>query len=447
MTTAVTSQMLDQPAPVVFSSYLDDLTASARSRNVSWQTHQSAGLISDAELGVIQEFMKAPRDVRLQMISNSPMYLQAFYGVLGKVASADTLQSTLLVLDDIFAESNAATLASFSLVQDNPGYPFKVLNKLLDKDDELVRLLSAKLVTRLLVSEMPPGADLGPIYAHIASELASGKPEHVDIAAQNLQSVLSVLAARREFFRAGGGKGVQSLVSLLRQQNNSPQMQYQVIFCFWLLSFDEEVAREIQKKFDVIQPLLDACKSAVKEKVVRVVVATYRNLLEKAPEANATAMIGNKALPFLDVLSQRNFSDEEIANDLEYLKTELREILNKLSSFDEYSGEVRSTRLEWSPAHTSELFWKANATKLNENNHELLKILSRVLVTSNEPLVLCVAAHDIGQYVKYYPAGKKLLQDIGTKQRIMELMGHEDGDVRYQALIAVQKYMANSWGL
>jgi len=27
--------------------------------------------------------------------------------------------------------------------------------------------------------------------------------------------------------------------------------------------------------------------------------------------------------------------------------------------------------------------------------------------TSTNPLVLAVAAHDIGQYAKYYPAGKK----------------------------------------
>ena len=43
------------------------------------------------------------------------------------------------------------------------------------------------------------------------------------------------------------------------------------------------------------------------------------------------------------------------------------------SSFDEYSSEVKSGRLEWSPVHKSEKFWHENAARLNEKNFELLK--------------------------------------------------------------------------
>lgn len=75
--------------------------------------------------------------------------------------------------------------------------------------------------------------------------------------------------------------------------------------------------------------------------------------------------------------------------------------------------------------HESELFWKENATKLNDKDHEQLKsvvlrggrntiltihlcrILIRLLKESNDPVVLAVAAHDVGQYVKHYERGKK----------------------------------------
>ena len=43
------------------------------------------------------------------------------------------------------------------------------------------------------------------------------------------------------------------------------------------------------------------------------------------------------------------------------------------SSFDEYSTELKSGRLEWSPVHKSEKFWRENAGRLNEKNYELLK--------------------------------------------------------------------------
>lgn len=71
------------------------------------------------------------------------------------------------------------------------------------------------------------------------------------------------------------------------------------------------------------------------------------------------------------------------------------------STFEEYSSEVETGKLNWSPPHKSELFWKENSQRLNEQDYRLLRILARLLSTSQSPLVLSVAAHDIGQYVKY----------------------------------------------
>jgi V-type H+-transporting ATPase subunit H len=41
----------------------------------------------------------------------------------------------------------------------------------------------------------------------------------------------------------------------------------------------------------------------------------------------------------------------------------------------------------------------------------------------------------------------RYIQELGAKTRVMELMTHENKDVRYQALIAVQKFMTNAWEL
>lgn len=75
--------------------------------------------------------------------------------------------------------------------------------------------------------------------------------------------------------------------------------------------------------------------------------------------------------------------------------------------------------------HESDDFWRENASKLNEKDYEQLKlvlllklapdwafhylffrILIRLLGTE-DPLVLAVAVHDLGQYVKHYERGKK----------------------------------------
>lgn len=119
-------------------------------------------------------------------------------------------------------------------------------------------------------------------------------------------------------------------------------------------------------------------------------------------------MVQCKVLKHLEILRQsgQKIDDPEIKEDLEFLIEKLQTSVQDLSSFDEYSTEIRSGRLEWSPVHTSEKFWRENAARLNDKNYELLKILVRLLEVK-EPLVLSVAAHDLGEYVRHYPRGKK----------------------------------------
>lgn len=42
-------------------------------------------------------------------------------------------------------------------------------------------------------------------------------------------------------------------------------------------------------------------------------------------------------------------------------------------TFEQYASELETGKLEWSPPHKSETFWKENASKLEENNYVLLR--------------------------------------------------------------------------
>ena len=50
---------------------------------------------------------------------------------------------------------------------------------------------------------------------------------------------------------------------------------------------------------------------------------------------------------------------------------------------------------------------RENVMRLNENNHDVLRTLVGVLDESQNPVAIAVAAHDLGEYVRYYPRGKK----------------------------------------
>ena len=117
-------------------------------------------------------------------------------------------------------------------------------------------------------------------------------------------------------------------------------MCYQIAFCFWLLTFEQDIAEEINKfvlqphfsietetdngrKYDIIPLLTDVAQAAVKEKVIRVIVSTFRGLVTKAPAANLPAMLVAQLLPFVKNLSTRKWSDEDIVEDVHFLRDEL----------------------------------------------------------------------------------------------------------------------------
>lgn len=65
--------------------------------------------------------------------------------------------------------------------------------------------------------------------------------------------------------------------------------------------------------------LVDTIKASIKEKVIRVSVSTLKNLMEKAPEANAQPMSDFKVLALAQTLSARKWTDEDLVNDITYL--------------------------------------------------------------------------------------------------------------------------------
>jgi V-type H+-transporting ATPase subunit H len=38
-----------------------------------------------------------------------------------------------------------------------------------------------------------------------------------------------------------------------------------------------------------------------------------------------------------------------------------------------------------------------------------------------------------------------IIEQLGGKQMVMQLLAHEDSNVRYEALLAVQKLMVHNW--
>ncbi|KAJ3563189.1 hypothetical protein NP233_g9103 [Leucocoprinus birnbaumii] len=430
---------------LVVNPYLDENSTKIRNKNVPWDAYQRADLITLDELGSIKKVDRQPRArVESVLLSEGSTYAQLYLGLLKKVVRSDTQQCLLVWVADALTDHEERIPLFTRTQQVDPDLPYLPLLKCLDAQDEFSQLKASQILTVLLSVEETSILQqrLPPFLQSLAQFITSTTQHKRDVGVQCLESLLARPEVRQAVW--ANPAIIPGLLDILTN-SPGPQMSYQVAFCFWLLTFEQNIAQQIDKKYDIIPVLVETAKTAVKEKVIRVIVAAFRNLVTKAPSANLPAMLVAQLLPFAKNLSQRKWSDEDIIEDVQFLKEELTTHFQNLTTYDEYTSELASGHLSWTPVHESDDFWKENATRLNEKDYEQLKLLIHILQTATDPNILAIAANDVGQYVKHYDRGKKFVTDFGGKARVMELMTHSNSDVRYRALLSVQQLVSQPW--
>uniref|UniRef100_A0A803VUS9 V-type proton ATPase subunit H n=1 Tax=Ficedula albicollis TaxID=59894 RepID=A0A803VUS9_FICAL len=403
--------------------------AEVRANKVNWQSYLQGQMISGEDCEFIQRFeqKRNPEEKQELLQTEGNQCAKTFINLMTHISKEQTVQYILTMVDDM--------------------------------------LQAARIIAKLAAwgRELMEGSDLNYYFNWIKTQLSSQKlrgtggsvdtgavstsdsSQYVQCVAGCLQLMLRVNEYRFAWVEADGVNCIMGVLS----NKCGFQLQYQMIFCVWLLAFSPQMC-EYLRRYNIVPVLSDILQESVKEKVTRIILAAFRNLLEKSTEREtrqeyALAMIQCKVLKQLENLDQQKYDDEDISEDIKFLLDKLGESVQDLSSFDEYSSELKSGRLEWSPVHKSEKFWRENAVRLNEKNYELLKILTKLLEVSDDPQVLAVAAHDVGEYVRHYPRGKRVIEQLGGKQLVMNHMHHEDQQVRYNALLAVQKLMVHNW--
>lgn len=430
---------------LVSTPYLDELSAKIRVKPVPWEGYHRADLVTSDELALIKKVDKQPKPkVENCLLTEGRTYALLYLRLLNKLQRIDTMQCLLVLIADALTDHDERIPLFQQTSESDPDLPYTSLLRSLESQDEFVQLKAAQILTVLLSSERKSIAEEKlPIFLNTLSTLMQdGRPARRDVSVQCLEALLARPECRELVWTMPGI--IRGFIDILKSIPG-PQMCYQVAFCFWLLSFDQVIAQQINKKYDIIPLLVDVAQTAVKEKVIRVVIATFRNLIAKAPSENLPAMLVAQLLSFAKSLCARKLSDEDILEDAQFLQDELNARFQSLTTYDEYTSELLSGHLSWTPVHESEDFWKENAVRLNDQDHEQLRILIKLLKESSDAVVLAVAAHDIGQYVKHYDRGRKWVAELGGKARVMQLMSHENPDVRYHALMSVQQLVSHSW--
>ncbi|XP_055916029.1 V-type proton ATPase subunit H isoform X2 [Eupeodes corollae] len=429
---------------IAATSVLQQQATDIRQKTINWQSYMQSQMISQEDYQCISSLDTA-KVAYLQQ--NPSQAVKTFLNLLAHVSKDSTIQYILVMIDDILQEDRSRVEYFHDYALKKKECVWGPFLNLLNRQDGFIVNMSSRILAKLACwgKELMPKSDLNFYLQFLKDQLTVNSNEYIQSVGRCLQMMLRIDEYRFAFVSVDG---ISTLISILSSRVNF-QVQYQLVFCLWVLTFNPLLAGKMNK-FSVIPILADILNDCAKEKVTRIILAVFRNLIEKPEEAQVAkehciAMVQCKVLKQLSILEQRRIDDEDITADVEFLTDKLQNSVQDLSSFDEYATELKSARLEWSPVHKSAKFWRENAQRLNEKNYELLRILVHLLETSKDPVILSVACFDIGEYVRHYPRGKHVLEQLGGKQIVMQLLGHDDPNVRYEALLAVQKLMVHNW--
>lgn len=415
-----------------------------RQKTFSFREFYKNQVISDSAYSFGDQYLNASgHGERTVLVRRDPKAcVDLFTSMISSVRKDDVIQFMLTLLSDLTEDMEFTAILVSHCGKDQLVKP---LLNILFRNDNYSKFQASLVLARLTscLDHTLHQDDLNQYLSWTISQLLVNN-DYLMCVTRALMTFLKKECYREPFFDSNGVKPILDILD----KKISFQLQYQLIFCIWNLSFEESVVEKM-KDYPVAVVLCDVLRSTNREKVKRVILATFHNLLEKPSRevsgSYATEMIHFKAVPVINVMSKQTWQDADLQADVEYLSEKLNNSLQDLSSFDEYLAEVKTGRLEWSPVHRSDKFWRENVMRLNDNNYEVLGLLTTLLQESQNPVVIAVAAHDLGEYVRYYPRGKKVVDKLKAKELVMNLVNHKQPEVRIQALLSIQKMMVHNW--
>ncbi|KAG2394241.1 hypothetical protein C9374_004005 [Naegleria lovaniensis] len=453
---------------------------------VNWESYQEAGILTPLERQRIESISMKRSDVKSVMDTvrqtGNVEYIQLFIKLLNGVHKNEALINILYLIDLLFENDKAFCVQFHDIDQngtDNQNNPFTAFLSLFIRNDIFITEkafnclsklfeLDADKETRSSLYNTPEDVEMYKQLQQLERQNQRGKaPEYGYRHQSQLESFIEGIASqlknsgddvrkarmcvralmrllKRNDCRAilNKVKGIPPLINLLRVHRTNVQILYEVSCCLWMLTFHENAVSFFQNEA-LVPKLHDVLKSAQKEKVIRIILATFKNLLKYSKFV--TSMVNVSVPKTLLNLQKRSFEDKDITEELKSLIETLDAHIDEISSFDEYRQEVLSGHLEWTPVHSSEKFWKENMDKMEQNNFYILRELIKLLEDESNADNLAIGCHDIGEFVRYHNRGKRVITDLGAKARIIQLMEHPNEEVKKHALQCCQKIMVKNW--
>ncbi|MCJ1336034.1 H(+)-transporting V1 sector ATPase subunit H [Bachmanniomyces sp. S44760] len=466
-------------------NYLNSLQNSIRARPIPWEGAVRAQTITERDLKKIKAVDKVRKEQRKQTVEGDiEGYKSLLLGgnngksVLESASKrADVIQYILVLTGDLI--NDVPDLSSALVDHADPYKPFLPLLSHSTNPEDPIPLLTSSVFTSLISTaqrrfpKSTPKTDeaLPKLYKYLSGLTKSQDSGLQDIAVQEYSALLSTKKSRELFWKQRH-ETVEPLIDILRaavganRDSDSTllsrgtsirstetslgvglQLLYHVLMVLWQLSFEATlVGKGLQEEQEILGLYSSLLRLSPKEKTTRLLLSTLLNLLTPPPNRAILLPIAVSVRfpPLLANLKTRHLTDPDLLDDLKSLTDLLSEYTAGQTTFDEYSAEVLSGHLRWSPPHRDANFWRENASKIaSENKSELPKKLAEIMGKKweNDKQVLAIACNDVGWLVKECPDKRSELEKFGLKARTMELMTESDESIRWESLRAVGEWL------
>ncbi|KAK4698448.1 V-type H+-transporting ATPase subunit H, partial [Phenoliferia sp. Uapishka_3] len=185
--------------PIV-NTYLSNLSLKIRSKSVAWEGYQRANLLSAEDVTLIQRVTGQKAQAESILAAETETYASLYIRLLNKLSRADTVQSLLSLISDMLADHDERISLFLAL----PDSPYTPLLKLLDSQDDFVRLKSTVLTSTFLASDSKPSDQVvSKLLFHLSGLIRNNSdPEGQDVGVQCLEGILAVEKVRKAVWAA-----------------------------------------------------------------------------------------------------------------------------------------------------------------------------------------------------------------------------------------------------
>ena len=273
----------------------------------------------------------------------------------------------------------------------------------------------------------------------IATNLVAGQYRASQVGVlDGLSNLLKQDTYRRSVFEVFG-----IVEKILAVSVESPGALYRALFCLWVSSFNEDVlVRILAPRADSIVALLKSTFTECRvEKILRIALAVVTNLVN-APSFSV-AMVESGIVHAIQPLEYEKWRDAELYEAIRGAANRVAAETSRHSNFERYEKELRGESLKWGFIH-SEKFWLENVNQFEKDNFAPVAQLVKLL-GSSDPETQAVACHDLGEFARLHPSGRRVIAKLNGKNAVMALMTNGTREVSKEALLCTQKLMLNQW--